>query len=93
MDEKLRSVLCLLKYVQNRDVFMRYHKGHLSRRLILDTSADCEKEEDMVDWLRGIGMPADYVNKLSRMFQVRGGAFCVDLEPHSPQPLYLAIEA
>ena len=71
MDEKLRSVLCLLKYVQNKDVFMRYHKGHLSRRLILDTSADSEKEENMVDWLRGIGMPADYVNKLSRMFQVR----------------------
>ena len=73
MDDKLRSVLCLLKYVQNKDVFMRYHKGHLSRRLILDTSADSEKEENMVDWLRGIGMPADYVNKLSRMFQASGG--------------------
>ncbi|XP_037094128.1 cullin-5-like [Pollicipes pollicipes] len=69
VDDKLRAVLCLLKYVQNKDVFMRYHKGHLSRRLILDTSADSEKEENMVDWLRGIGMPADYVNKLSRMFQ------------------------
>ena len=73
VDDKLRSVLCLLKYVQNKDVFMRYHKGHLSRRLILDTSADSEKEENMVDWLRGIGMPADYVNKLSRMFQASGG--------------------
>jgi len=69
VDDKLKAVLCLLKYVQNKDVFMRYHKGHLSRRLILDTSADSEKEENMVDWLRGIGMPADYVNKLSRMFQ------------------------
>lgn len=38
-------------------------------RLILDSSADSEKEEDMVEWLRDVGMPADYVNKLARMFQ------------------------
>jgi cullin-5 len=30
----------------------------LTRRLILDSSADSEKEEDMVEWLREIGMPA-----------------------------------
>jgi len=55
--------------VQNKDVFMRYHKAHLTRRLILDASADSEKEENMVEWLREVGMPADYVNKLGRMFQ------------------------
>lgn len=38
-------------------------------RLILDSSADSDKEEDMVEWLREVGMPADYVNKLARMFQ------------------------
>lgn len=37
--------------------------------LINNFSADSEKEEDMVDWLREVGMPADYVNKLARMFQ------------------------
>lgn len=61
--------LLVLKYVQNKDVFMRYHKAHLTRRLILDTSSDSEKEENMVEWLREVGMPADYVNKLARMFQ------------------------
>lgn len=59
----------VLKYVQNKDVFMRYHKAHLTRRLILDISADSEIEENMVEWLREVGMPADYVNKLARMFQ------------------------
>jgi len=48
---------------------MIYHKAHLTRRLILGTSADSEKEENMVEWLREVGMPADYINKLSRMFQ------------------------
>ena len=49
--------------------FSRYAKAHLTRRLILDTSADSEKEENMVEWLREVGMPADFINKLSRMFQ------------------------
>lgn len=48
---------------------MRYHKAHLTRRLILDSSADNEKEENMVEWLREVGVPADFVNKLARMFQ------------------------
>uniref|UniRef100_T1K5Y1 Cullin-5 n=1 Tax=Tetranychus urticae TaxID=32264 RepID=T1K5Y1_TETUR len=66
---KLKEVLLVLKYVVNKDVFMRYHKAHLTRRLILDSSADNEKEENMVEWLREVGVPADFVNKLARMFQ------------------------
>jgi cullin-5 len=69
VEVKLKDVLLVLKYVQNKDVFMRYAKAHLTRRLILDTSADSEKEENMVEWLREVGMPADFINKLSRMFQ------------------------
>ncbi|KAI9579867.1 hypothetical protein GQX74_000655 [Glossina fuscipes] len=69
IDGRLRDVLLVLKYVNNKDVFMRYHKVHLTRRLILGTSADSEKEEDIVEWLREVGMPADYVNRLARMFQ------------------------
>lgn len=33
---RLRDVLLVLKYISNKDVFMRYHKAHLTRRLILD---------------------------------------------------------
>ena len=44
--------ILVLKYVSNKDVFMRYHKSHLIRRLILETSADNEKEENMVELLR-----------------------------------------
>eukprot|EP00118_Oscarella_pearsei_P008730 m.46496 g.46496 ORF g.46496 m.46496 type:complete len:786 (+) comp33701_c0_seq2:3-2360(+) len=69
IEGKLKDVLLVLKYVQNKDVFMRYHKAHLSRRLVLNTSADSEKEENMVEWFREVGMPAEYVNKLARMFQ------------------------
>uniref|UniRef100_A0A914Y272 Cullin-5 n=1 Tax=Panagrolaimus superbus TaxID=310955 RepID=A0A914Y272_9BILA len=69
VDEKLNNIILVLKYVQNKDVFMRFHKLHLSRRLILETTSDQEKEETLVRQFREIGMPADYVNKLSRMLQ------------------------
>lgn len=69
IDVKLKDVLLVLKYVQNKDVFMRVHKAHLTRRLILNASADSEKEENMVECLRELGMPADHINKLARMFQ------------------------
>ncbi|MDI4567639.1 MAG: hypothetical protein E7Y34_00940 [Mycoplasma sp.] len=44
--------LLVLKYVQNKDIFMRYYKSHLTRRLILESSADSEKDKIMVEWLR-----------------------------------------
>lgn len=52
MSNAFLKQLLVLKYVQNKDVFMRYHKAHLTRRLILDISADSEIEENMVEWLR-----------------------------------------
>uniref|UniRef100_A0A1I7SBJ6 Cullin-5 n=1 Tax=Bursaphelenchus xylophilus TaxID=6326 RepID=A0A1I7SBJ6_BURXY len=69
IDERLNKVLLLLKYVSNKDVFMRYHKNHLSRRLILELTADQEKEENLVKMFRDNGMPTDYVNRLYRMLQ------------------------
>jgi cullin 5 len=67
--EKLTNVVTLLKYVQNKDVFMKYHKAHLTRRLILEMSNDQEMEEQMVIMLKEIGMPPEYINKLTQMFK------------------------
>ncbi|CAL8100197.1 unnamed protein product [Calicophoron daubneyi] len=69
IESRLKSVLLVLKYVNSKDIFMRVYKSHLMRRLILETSADNEMEEMMVDRLRAVGMPAEQVNKLGRMFQ------------------------
>ncbi|TKR86667.1 hypothetical protein L596_011212 [Steinernema carpocapsae] len=69
IEDKLNAVLQVLKYVQNRDVFMRCHKYHLTRRLILENSADQEKEEWLVGRLRDCGMPADHITKLQKMLQ------------------------
>lgn len=42
----------MLKYVINKDVFMRYHKTHVTRRLILELNADQEKEESLINKFR-----------------------------------------
>ncbi|VDQ15172.1 unnamed protein product [Trichobilharzia regenti] len=52
IEQKLRNVLLVLKYVNSKDIFMRVHKSHLTRRLILETSADNEMEELMAERLR-----------------------------------------
>ncbi|EUB63203.1 Cullin-5 [Echinococcus granulosus] len=66
---RLKRILLVLKYVNSKDLFMEAHKAHLMRRLILETSADNELEEFMVEKLREVGMPAELVNRLARMFQ------------------------
>jgi len=67
--EKLANLVTVLKYVQNKDIFMKYHKAHLTRRLILEMSNDQEMEEQTVIMLKEIGMPPEYINKLSQMFK------------------------
>lgn len=69
IDQRLNLLLLLLKYIKNKDVFMRFHKAHLSRRLVLEMSADQDKEEQMITRMRENGMPAEQVNKLFRMLQ------------------------
>lgn len=34
IESRLKDVLLVLKYVNNKDVFMLYHKAHLTRRYI-----------------------------------------------------------
>ncbi len=58
----------MLKYVQDRLLFIRLYKAHLTRRLLLDASVDLVCEEQMVGRLRDVGMPADALNSLGRMF-------------------------
>ena len=69
VDEKLSNLLLVLKYVRNKDVFMRYYKTHLSHRLIFEMTTDQEREEQLVARFRESGIPAEFVRKLFRMLQ------------------------
>ncbi|KAL3319873.1 Cullin-5 [Cichlidogyrus casuarinus] len=69
VEDRINDVVLILKYVQSKDVFMRVHKSHLMRRLLLETSADNDLEVEMIDRLQSVGMPGEQVNRLRRMFQ------------------------
>lgn len=49
---KMCSLEAFKKPANKPFVFFRYHKAHLTRRLILDCSTDSDLEENMVEWLR-----------------------------------------
>ena len=66
-ENRLKGILVVLKYILNKDVFMRYHKAHLTRRLILDLNVDSEKESNMIEGLREIGMPAGIKSRLRHL--------------------------
>ena len=45
-------------------MFMQFYKVHLTPSLILQTSADNEIEEEMLNQLRDAGMPVEWMNSL-----------------------------
>jgi len=67
--------LLLLKYVHNKDVFMRFHKTLLARRLVADSSADQEKEELLVSRLR-VGVLLARLHTMGMWSGVRRRAAC-----------------
>ena len=69
IDKRLRDVMTVLRFVDNKDVFLRFHKAHLTRRLLLELSADDEKEENLNAMLREFGMPPETLNQIQIMFQ------------------------
>lgn len=70
LSEKLLEVLLIIKLVKNKEAFLRFHKYHLIRRLILDATINIEKEEEFVVNLREVAeIPMEHSNELLRMFK------------------------
>ena len=73
----MRAQLLVAKYLANKDVFLRHYRSALGRRLMWETSADNDKEELMVQYLR--------VRPLSSLFSTRlaSGTRARPSAPHS----------
>uniref|UniRef100_A0AAF5D2N2 Cullin-5 n=2 Tax=Strongyloides stercoralis TaxID=6248 RepID=A0AAF5D2N2_STRER len=69
IDKKLNDLLVVLKYVNSKDIFIKYHKNHLSRRLIMEAYTDIEREEYIVNQFKVCGMPTETIGKMYRMLQ------------------------
>ena len=47
---------------------MQSYQATLARRLILGLTVDQDIEEEMCRWLQNLGMPAEVINRMIRMF-------------------------
>ncbi|XP_055355392.1 cullin-5-like isoform X2 [Paramacrobiotus metropolitanus] len=66
--QRLKSTLQVLKYVSSKDIFMQFYQNNLARRLLLGLSVDSDLEEEMSKWLANVGMPAEIISRINRMF-------------------------
>ena len=57
----LDKCMVLFRFLQEKDVFERYYKQHLAKRLLLDKSMSDDSEKNMISKLKVRSMPSSYV--------------------------------
>ena len=56
IENVLDKSMVLFRYLQEKDVFERYYKQHLARRLLLNKSGSDDSEKNMISKLKVIHM-------------------------------------
>jgi cullin 3 len=68
IDAVLEKAIVLLRYVQDKDLFERYYKKHLCRRLLMNKSISNEVEKQMISKMK-IELGNNFTLKLEAMFK------------------------
>ncbi|KAF2743870.1 Cullin-domain-containing protein [Sporormia fimetaria CBS 119925] len=68
IDTVLDKAIILLRYVQDKDLFERYYKKHLCRRLLMNKSISNEVEKQMISKMK-IELGNNFTTKLEAMFK------------------------
>ncbi|CAO2654322.1 Nn.00g110550.m01.CDS01 [Neocucurbitaria sp. VM-36] len=68
IDAVLDKAIVLLRYVQDKDLFERYYKKHLCRRLLMNKSISNEVEKQMISKMK-IELGNNFTLKLEAMFK------------------------
>lgn len=68
VDIVLEKAITLLRYVQDKDLFERYYKKHLCRRLLMNKSISNEVEKQMISKMK-IELGNNFTLKLEAMFK------------------------
>ena len=67
VDALLDKGVTLLRYIGDKDMFERYYKKHLSRRLLMKRSASMDAEKQMVSKLK-MEVESGFTKKIEKMF-------------------------
>ena len=68
VDTLLDKGITLLRYVQDKDMFERYYKRHLSRRLLMKRSASMDAERQMISKMK-MEVGNNFTQKIESMFK------------------------
>uniref|UniRef100_A0A6B2KYR3 Cullin family profile domain-containing protein n=1 Tax=Arcella intermedia TaxID=1963864 RepID=A0A6B2KYR3_9EUKA len=68
MEQTLDKVMMLFRFIQEKDIFEKYYKQHLARRLLLGRSASDDAERNMISKLK-TECGYQFTSKLEGMFQ------------------------
>ncbi|XTI87999.1 Cullin-domain-containing protein [Cenococcum geophilum] len=68
IDLVLEKAIVLLRYVQDKDLFERYYKKHLCRRLLMNKSISNDVEKQMISRMK-IELGNNFTMKLEAMFK------------------------
>ena len=63
----MEDILTLFQFIEDKDVFERYYKTHLAKRLLLGRSASDDAERSMISKLK-TECGYQFTNKLEGMF-------------------------
>lgn len=70
IDEHLKELLFVMKFVKDKEALVKHHKAHLMRRLILGSSISIEQEEKFVANLKELPeIQTEVLHKLDRMLE------------------------
>ena len=68
VDVLLDRGITLLRYIQDKDMFERYYKKHLSRRLLMKRSVSMDAERQMISKMK-LEVGANFTNRIEAMFK------------------------
>lgn len=68
IEQVLDKTLVLFRYIQDKDIFERYYKQHLAKRLLLNKSVSDDSEKNMISKLK-IECGCQFTSKLEGMFK------------------------
>ena len=68
VDVVLEKAITLLRYIQDKDMFERYYKKHLCKRLLMGKSISIDVEKQMISRMK-IELGNSFTSKLEAMFK------------------------
>ena len=68
IEQILDKTMVLFRYIQDKDIFERYYKQHLAKRLLLNKSSSDDLEKSMISKLK-TECGCQFTSKLEGMFK------------------------